>query len=283
MTEQRTWQRGSHVAGVETFYGHGAENFGEFHGGYLNFGLWEPGMDYLAAAENLVLMLGRKLGLDAGSRLLDVAVGMGPQDILLHKTFGCDIDAVDATWKHLPHFQRRIDQAGFHGRVRPHHGDATQLPFEAGIFTHALCVEGAEHFHTREKFLREAFRTLKPGGKIVLADYAMTFLPTTWFKKFVVDMTAKLWHVPKENYETVASFKTRLEACGFTDVHVETVGAKTIPPYVAEARTKESQAAQSKIRGWLVTKLAWWVDEFLLQAFNRGLIEYVIVEGTKAA
>src|SRR5262245_48188847 len=93
--ERQVWTPDSHERAVENFYSAGTENYGEFHGGYLNFGLWENGnKDYLTAAENLVLRLGTMLGLDGQSHLLDVAPGMGSQDVLLYRTF--DQPRIDA-------------------------------------------------------------------------------------------------------------------------------------------------------------------------------------------
>src|SRR5438128_204817 len=112
--ERVAWNVRSHERAVENFYSKGAENFGEFHGGYLNFGLWEDGNeDYLRAAESLVLRIGALLGLKGDSHLLDVAPGMGPQDVLLYRNFGgLRINAVDATWKHVEHARRRAQEHG---------------------------------------------------------------------------------------------------------------------------------------------------------------------------
>src|SRR5262245_64774159 len=107
--DRKAWSIDSHERAVENFYSAGAENFGDFHGGYLNFGLWEDGNeDYVTAAENLVMRIGALLGLDSNSHLLDVAPGMGSQDVLLYRKFGSPrIDALDATWKHVEHGRRR--------------------------------------------------------------------------------------------------------------------------------------------------------------------------------
>src|SRR5262245_23075586 len=120
--ERQTWAAEAHEHAVESFYSTGAERFGDFHGGYLNFGLWEAGnTDYIKAAETLVLRLGTMLGLDSSSHLLDVAPGMGPQDVLLYRSFGEPrIDGLDATWKHVEQARRRAFAHGVSDRVAFH-------------------------------------------------------------------------------------------------------------------------------------------------------------------
>src|SRR5262245_57322707 len=173
--DRQMWDQRSHERAVEQFYSSGAENFGDFHGGYLNFGLWEEGIeDYLKAAENLVLRLGAMLGLDGGCHLLDVAPGMGAQDVLLYNRFGRPrIDALDATWKHVQHCRRRARENALEDKVAFHHGSATSLPFRDNSFSHVLSIEGPEHFNTRDRFFLEAYRVLKPGGVMALSDYTL--------------------------------------------------------------------------------------------------------------
>jgi ubiquinone/menaquinone biosynthesis C-methylase UbiE len=48
--------------------------------------------------------------------------------------------------------------------------DAANLEFDDNSIDNILCVEAACHFNTREKFLKEALRVLKPGGCLSLAD-----------------------------------------------------------------------------------------------------------------
>ena len=280
--QQKNWNKQSHEAKVEHFYGTGAENYGEFHGSYLNFGLWEQGnTDYLKAAEHLVLTLGNMLCLQNKSRLLDVGCGMGAQDVLLHKTFNCTIDALDVTWKHVQHARQRVSAHHMEKTVRIHHGTATELPFPDNTFTHVLSVEAPEHFNTREKFFREAFRVLKPGGTIVLADYSMEKKPKNVLEKFFFETARTLWHVPKANVDSVESYETKMRRAGFCNITINKVGEKTIPGYYAETRRKETIKAMQKIRGYFTTHASWFLDYSLLKAYQYGLVEYILVKATK--
>ena len=67
--------------------------------------------------------------------------------------------------------------------------DAATLDFENDSYNNIICVEAVFHFHTREKFLREAYRVLKPRGCLVLTD----ILLTDWGKKH------RLWWIDEEN------------------------------------------------------------------------------------
>ncbi len=217
-SERKLWEKAAHESRVEHFYGVGAERFEEYHDGYLNFGLWDEGIeDFVPAAENLVRHVGELAELDAESRLLDVACGMGTQDVYFLRHFApAHIDALDVTWKHIEQGRRRTSAAGFgEDRVKFHHGTATALPFPAETFTHVIGIEGPAHFDTREKFMREAHRVLKPGGTIVMSDYTLKRRPRSLFDKAVIEGTRRIWNVPRENMDSVERYRAKMERAGF--------------------------------------------------------------------
>lgn len=276
------WEEGRFEAKVERLYAMGAEKFGDFHGGYLNFGLWESGIkNYLAAAENLVLRVGSLIGLNPGASLLDVACGMGPQDILLHRTFGCPIEALDATWKHIDHVQRRITQAGFDHFIRVRHGTAAALLFEESSFTHVMSIEGPPHFNTREDFFHEAYRVLKPGGVMGLADYSVGKEFLNLWERLLLGTTALVWHVPKPNLDTTRSYRAKLEKAGFRNIAIQEIGPSVIPGYYFEQRRPETIEALRKIRGWFAAYPGSIIDHFLYMIYRAGLVNYILVRAEK--
>jgi ubiquinone/menaquinone biosynthesis C-methylase UbiE len=281
--DRKLWSKDMHESRVERFYGVGVEKYDNWHNGYLNFGLWEDGIkDYIAAAENLVRRMGTILGLNQESRLLDVACGMGTQDIHLYRTFQPQsIDAVDVTWKNVEHGLRRAREAKIEDRVRFHHGTATQLPFPANNFTHVMSIEGPEHFNTREKFFQDAHRVLVPGGKIAIADYSLKRPPRGMIEKVVVEAARALWQVPKENVYSAEVFEEKLLKNGYKNVTVQEVGALTIPGYYFEQRRPEVAREMAKIRGFVAGRLGIIIDIAVYKAFTMGLMEYVLVSAEK--
>ncbi len=283
-TERQRWGASAHERKVENLYSGGVENFANWHNGYLNFGLWENGNeDYIEAAENLVRRMGNLLGLNETSKLLDVAPGMGTQDIYLLQNFAPQsIDGLDVTWKHIEHGRRRAREANAEDRVRFHHGTAIELPFPAGTFTHVLSIEGPEHFDTREKFLNEAHRVLQPGGVIAMADFIVKNPPRNLFEKLVAEAARKLWQVPRANVYSADVYRQKMAAAGFEKIEIDEIGASVIPGYYFEQMRPETIKAISKIRGFALARLGLLLDVAVYRGFTMGLLEYVLVRGVRS-
>jgi len=259
------------------------ERYEDYHGGMLNFGLWigEVG-DYRTASRNLIRRVAASVDLDAESRLLDVACGMGAQDVFLAAELGCrSIDGLDVTWKHVLSARKRAQQAGLEDKVRFHHGTAVDLPFADVSFTHLICVEGAEHFDTRERFLHDAFRVLAPGGRVALADFSLKRSPEKPAERLLAELGRRGWHVPRENVDTAKGLRSKIERAGFVDVRIEEAGEDVVPGYYHEGRKPENLRKLYEIRGFWITRASLWIDAFVYRLYLRGLLEYVFVSARK--
>lgn len=287
-TKRKKWSSNQHEARVEKLYGYGVENYGDFHGGYLNFGLWEKNGElissYQDAALNLVRHVGKLAGLNRESCVLDVACGNGPQDIDLQRMYYCKrIDALDSTWPHVQSLERRIQNAGLERYVYPHHGTATDLQrFEPESFSHVLSIEGVAHFDTRQMFLNEAFDVLKPGGVIVLADYVLKRKPLSAIEDLICLIVPKLWHMPQANVVTTFEYQQSLERVGFKHIIMESAGDRVIPGYFQEHQKPETIAAMRNIRGYSGEFVGRIMDHAVYWAFKLGLYDYMFIRAERA-
>jgi SAM-dependent methyltransferase len=121
-----------------------------------------------------------ELGLAGDERLLDVGCGRGA--VLLAaarrlprgRAVGVDLwRSVDQSGNSADGTRRNAVAEGVADRVELHTGDMTQLPFDDGSFDVVLSSMAIHNLDTddgRRRAVEEAFRVLRPGGQLVVAD-----------------------------------------------------------------------------------------------------------------
>ena len=268
-----------HERWIDRMYGHGDGSIGDSHRGYLNFGLWDDGIaDYGDAAENLVAALGARLGLAPGARVVDIACGRGVQDFFLLRRFGAlTIDAVDLTARNVEHGRRQAASHTGPGTVRFHRGSATRLPFADATFTHAISVEAAFHFDTREAFAREVARVLEPGGRLAIADIVLARAPRSRGERALLGAACRLWRIPRANLVDEAGYRAMLARQGFTIERVDRVADRTFPGYYRAQRQPARRRELVAARGRLGAAVGALLDGAANRVFATGLLEYLLV------
>lgn len=101
-------------------------------------------------------------------RALDIATGGGHVAKALAGNVGT-VYAADLTRKMLEAAKRHLDESGCEN-VMYVVADAEQLPFLDGVFDAVTCRIAPHHFPHPERFVAEAARVLKPGGRMILID-----------------------------------------------------------------------------------------------------------------
>lgn len=97
--------------------------------------------------------------------ILDLAAGTGTSSVALSRT-GATVTAADFSPKMIEVGRRR------HPSIDFVEADATDLPFETGHFDAVTISFGLRNVQDPKKALTEAFRVLKPGGRLVVCEFS---------------------------------------------------------------------------------------------------------------
>lgn len=176
------------------------------HSGFHNYGYWTPEtLKQREASEKLVDVLEGFFPHKEGN-VLDVACGKGASTKRLLRDYdpSC-VTGINISEKQLATCRQKAPGCRFINM------DATKLKFPSDTFNNILCVEAAFHFDTRDKFLRESHRVLKPGGCLALSDIILRSRQIASLMK----------RVPAANFVPDASqYRSILKGIGFENVRI---------------------------------------------------------------
>jgi ubiquinone/menaquinone biosynthesis C-methylase UbiE len=156
-------------------------------------------------------------GLPPNTGILDVGCGPGAQTLVLARTSGGSVTAVDNHAPFLEELRSRATAAGLQDRIRIVRGSMFDLPLRESAFD-LIWSEGAIYIMGFEAGLRSWRRFLRPGGWIVVSEAA-------WLKDNPPREVLDFWQSGYPGIKTIEDDLAVTRNCGY-----DAVGHFVLPP-----------------------------------------------------
>ncbi len=223
--------------------------------------------DYAKAAERMCQLVCTAGGVEPNQRLLDVGCGLGT----VLASINARVSPIDLVGVNIDDRQLEIARKGLNPRegntVEFIASDACDMPLDDGAFDVLLALECTFHFPSREGFLREARRVLKPGGRFALCEH---FAAEDTLPHSEVPRRSAIWGSFIEPCK-VSRYDQLAATAGFRRVFEQDVTDHTIPTY--PGIRKLLRLGLPFPRNWQAVAMM-WLTEFLMR---RGKLRYWIL------
>lgn len=251
----------------------------------LHYGYWNAHTkNFREALLNINKVLSLKARISKNDRVLDAGCGVGGSSFWLATSIGCEVIGISLSLKQVDNANNFCSDKFPGGLIRFEQQDFTCTSFDDNSFDVVWGIESVCHAHRKKDFINEAFRILKPGGRLIIADF---------FKKpglagadsDLVKRWANGWAV--DDFATIEEFRADMNNAGFSNIDIE------------NATKNIERSAKRLSRSYLPGKIAAHIYNLFhphatgiglknldtaktqFEALKKGLWEYQIVLGSK--
>ncbi|MCI5055067.1 MAG: methyltransferase domain-containing protein [Flavobacteriales bacterium] len=141
----------------------------------LHYGIWDDSTRSFSDAiynTNRVLLDLSKI--KKGDHVLDAGCGVGGAAVFISEQTGAQVTGITLSEKQLDFARSLSKEKGLSDKVNFEIRDYTDTHYNSESFDVIWACESVCNSADKEAFIKEAFRVLKPGGRLILCDFFLT-------------------------------------------------------------------------------------------------------------
>lgn len=194
----------------------------------LHYGFWDKSVrNHQEALLNVNKFLAKIANIKVGDIVLDAGCGIGGSSIWLAKNYKIKAVGISISERQIIEARKLAFNNGVQDSTEFHEKDFLNSGFSNESFDIVWAVESVCHAEDKKDFLREAYRMLKSGGRLVVDDgFLIRSFENEQEKKDFKDF---LDGMALPNLASESKFKELLEELGFKNIKIYDKTKDTFP------------------------------------------------------
>jgi tocopherol O-methyltransferase len=181
----------------------------------LHFGYYdEKATKHEQAIERANEVLADLAGIGAGANVIDAGCGLGQSTEWLATHRNANVTGITITPAQVSEIKKRHEKKPV-ANVDFMVADYLHMPFEDNSVDFVWAIESVCHAVNKGDFYKEAFRVLKPGGKVAIGENARVSRPMSADKEALLQEIFSAWAIP--DLDTVEEHTHHAAVAGFKD------------------------------------------------------------------
>ncbi|MEO7913020.1 MAG: methyltransferase domain-containing protein [Roseiflexaceae bacterium] len=176
---------------------------------------------------NMNRVLADRAGIQPGARVLDAGCGVGGSSMWLAQARDARVVGITPVASQVARARGFAATSKLGDRITFEQADYTNTPFPEASFDVVWALESLCHAPDKAAFYREAARLLRPGGRLVLAEYIRAARPLRAEGEQLLHQWLDGWAIP--DLDTRAEHMAHAADAGLVDARIDDITAHTRP------------------------------------------------------
>lgn len=193
----------------------------------MHYGYWDNNTKNLSEAlYNINKIMSEKVGISSKMNVLDAGCGVGGSSIWLGSNLGCNVVGISLSEKQVKSATKYADSIGLSEKVAFAQKDYCNTDFPNESFDIVWAIESVCYAKEKIDFLSEAYRLLKPGGKVIVADF-FEKKGLAGVDKTQMGKMAYGWAI--NHFASIEDFSLNAKEAGFKNLDIENISTQISP------------------------------------------------------
>lgn len=277
---------GDAVEEIQSHYNAVTDAWQQIMGDNLHFGYF-PSEDtpLSVATDHLIDRMAGLADITPGTKVLDVGCGIGNPALYLHRRYGCSIVGISTSDKGVDLANEASKREARFPMVRFQVADGTNNGLPDESFDLVWVMESS-HLMKQKNLMKECFRVLKTGGKVLLCDLMASDQRSQRHLSVMMQNLAKFKIVQnafgKSRVMAQKSYRVAMEEAGFGEIRSVDISGG-VRPTMKHWKSNAVRYKQTLSGDMPVAKVDEFIDacDTLELFYSEEILTYTILEAVK--